>query len=85
MTPEQFAALAIFIRDASISTLLAAALVGAIREWWVPGPVHRRQIDEAAAREREWRELALGATRLGERAIDVAGQRTGTGGRRDAR
>lgn len=38
------------VSNGSVSALLAVALwvavVGAFREWWVPGPVHRRMMAE---------------------------------------
>lgn len=56
------------ISTASAPTLLAVIVVGAFREWWVPGPTHKRTVDERDALLK----LALGNQELGARAIDTA-------------
>lgn len=85
MTPEQFALMSNALNGAPLAALLAAALVGAVREWWVPGATHRRLLDAAEAREERWRDLALNATGLAERAVDAAAGTRATGGPRAAR
>lgn len=80
MTPMDFVTISELVSGAPVALLLVAALIGVVREWWVPGPTHRRQLAESLEREREWRELALTSTGLAERAVDVAGRRAGSGG-----
>jgi len=75
MTPDQIGVLSEVLRGAPVALILALALIGAVREWWVAGPMHRRLLDASEAREREWRGLALEATGLAEKAVDVAGRR----------
>lgn len=79
MTPGEAASWGEIVNGVSVAVLLALAVVGAVREWWVPGAVHRRQLSEAAERERQWRELALRGSGIAAGALDVARGRAGDG------
>lgn len=48
--------------------VLAVAVVGALREWWVPGVTYRRCQAEAE----EWKRLALKGHSVANRAVEVA-------------
>lgn len=59
--------------------LLIVAVFGAYREWWVPGPTHRKQIAEERGRTdkceesaREWKNMALSGMEQAERGLGVA-------------
>lgn len=59
------------LRDASGPTVLAVIVIGAIREWWVPGATHRRIV-----RERDdLLQLALRSTHTLDRAVSIAESR----------
>lgn len=60
-------------------SLLVFALIGAIREWWVPGRTHQRIVagleaerDGFRAERNEWKQIALSRGRLAERAIGTS-------------
>lgn len=56
------------ISKAGAPTLLAIIVVGAMKEWWVPGPTHRRMVKERD----ELLRLALSGQEVGSRALDTA-------------
>ena len=56
------------VRDAGVSGLLAFALIGGFRQWWVFGWQHKQVCKERD----EWKKLALEGTHLSERTIEVA-------------
>lgn len=73
--------------SASVPTLALLALVGNHLGWWVTGREHRAMLAmkdaEIAAlqtREREWREIALPATRGLTNALDLAESKRRRGG-----
>lgn len=47
--------------------LLAAIVVGALNEWWVPGKTYRRALDES----HRWRDLALKGSGIAEKAVEL--------------
>lgn len=66
------------IKGGSVATILAIALyvslVGAFREWWVPGPAHRRTLaerDKAIAERDQAHRRADTLLRLLYRSQDV--------------
>lgn len=79
MSTTDLASLSEIMRGAPVALLLTVAVIGSVREWWVPGVVHRRLLAESVEREREWRELALASTGIAERAVDAVGKRVPTG------
>ena len=56
------------ISSGGVVGLLAVVVVGALKEWWVPGRVHRR----AVAEKDFWRSHALRSTSLAEAAVRLA-------------
>lgn len=56
------------IRSAGVTGLLAIAIVGGFRRWWVFGWQYKACEEEKV----EWRRLALGGTNLTEKAVQVA-------------
>lgn len=56
------------LSKASAPTLLAIIVVGAMKEWWVPGPTHRRMVKERD----ELLRLALSGQEVGSRALEGA-------------
>lgn len=59
------------VSQGGLVALLTIALFGAVREWWVPGPIHRRLLSESHAREQEWKRMALEGTNLADRAVEL--------------
>ena len=78
-TPADAAAWSDIVNGVSVVVLLTLVVVAFVREWVVTGALHRRLLTEAGERERQWRELALGGTRLAERAVDAARRPAGGG------
>jgi hypothetical protein len=56
------------LSKASVPTVLAVIVVGAMREWWVPGTTHRRTVRERDA----LLNLALQGQEVGNKALDAA-------------
>lgn len=56
------------LANASGPTLLAIIIIGAIREWWVPGKTHRRTIEERD----HMMELLFRSTSTTDKALSVA-------------
>jgi hypothetical protein len=50
--------------------VLSVIVVGAIREWWVPGATHRRMVDE----RNELLRLAIRSQKTTERTVRIAEQ-----------
>lgn len=72
MDPAVLRALA----DAGSITGLIAILWGGFRGWWIYGPQHERQLRDLKEDRDFWREQALRAGALAEKATEVAaGQR----------
>jgi len=59
-----------YVRDAGVTGLLAFALIGGFRRWWVFGWHYREKETECE----EWKRLALGGTHLSERTLNIAKQ-----------
>jgi hypothetical protein len=51
--------------------LLLLIIFGIVREWWVPGPLHRRLLAESHAREQEWKKMALEGTAIADKAVGL--------------
>ena len=68
VNPDQPQDLISYIANVSGPVLMAIIIVGAIREWWVPGSVHRRTVVERD----QLLELALRSQEVGEKALDTA-------------
>jgi len=74
-----------------VGVLVLAVVVlayGSFREWWIPGPTHRRLLEEVRSagqreldNEREekkaWRTIALGLGNTAERSVVIAEQQLG--------
>lgn len=73
MSTESIKLIEGLVTNGSAATLLALALVGAVREWWVSGAAYRRSLAET----REWKDLALRATDLADRGVRVASREGG--------
>jgi len=56
------------ISSGGVVGVLTVIVVGALKEWWVPGKVHRRVVTEKDF----WRSHALKSTNLAEAAIRLA-------------
>lgn len=56
------------VKDAGVTGLLALAILGGFRKWWVFGWQYRACDEERL----EWKRLALGGTNLTEQAVQVA-------------
>lgn len=60
-------------------SLMVFAIVGALREWWVPGKTHERIVagleaerDGFKAERNEWKQIALSRGRLAEEALGTS-------------
>ena len=69
MLPEQWNAL----RDLGVAGLMAFALVGGFRKWYVWGWTYAEMV---ADRDR-WRDLALRSSKTGETAVTILEKRDG--------
>lgn len=56
------------LSSASGPTVMAVIIIGAIKEWWIPGKTHRRTVAERDALLK----LALDGQEIGTRALDAA-------------
>lgn len=61
-----------YIERGGIIGLLIIIVVGAIREWWVPGATHRRLLAESHAREQELKTMVFAGIQAAEQAVKVA-------------
>ena len=71
MTLDQVAAAAQAI---GVAGLLAVAIYGRFRQWWVDGPTHRAEVDELRADRDFWKGRALKSLDLAARSTHVAEQ-----------
>jgi len=55
------------VQTGGVVGLLVTIVWGALKEWWVPGRVHRRTVAEKDF----WRTHALENTRLTAKAVDL--------------
>ncbi len=69
------------VNTGGVVTLLLFGLValtyGAYKEWWVPGPTHRREVDSLREERNAWRTIALGLGNTAERSVVMAEQQLG--------
>jgi hypothetical protein len=75
VTPEQVAGLIALVDWGSrlgFTGGVVLVVIGAVREWWVPGSVHRRALAEANGRERFWQDKAMEWAGLVDRGTRVA-------------
>lgn len=61
-----------YIERGGIIGLLTIIVVGALREWWVPGATHRRLLAESHAREQELKSMVFAGIQAAEQAVKVA-------------
>lgn len=52
--------------------LLVVVVFGAWKEWWVPGPAHKRRVTELTQERNEWKDMALRGVNATEKAVDLA-------------
>lgn len=78
MEVTSIASVLAMLREIGPAGLLAIALIGLHRRWWVPGWVYRERVtffEQEAARERDrsekWMAHALSNLELAERATDT--------------
>lgn len=58
-----------YLSQGGVIVLLSVIVVGAVREWWVPGVTHRRLLAESHAREQELKQLLYAGTKLASEAV----------------
>lgn len=73
MSGDEVATLTDLLTQGGLAGALAVAIVGALKEWWVPGATYRRALADAE----KWRALALRGTGVAEKAVELAEQDVG--------
>lgn len=65
---ELFTQIGTLVNAGGVVFLLVAAIVGRYKQWWVDGPTHAEMRDDRD----EWKDMALKALGVSEKAADVA-------------